>query len=65
MMDAYVSYTVCQIYGRSCVLPFPACRYTTKPLMQELFKAVVKHWREEHFGKEDCAKFFVDRGGCW
>jgi len=30
--------------------------------MQELFKAVAKHWREKNFGK-DCAKFFVDRGG--
>jgi len=24
---------------------------------------VAKHWRETNFGKEDCAKFFVDRGG--
>eukprot|EP00903_Cladosiphon_okamuranus_P019499 g17932.t1 len=38
-------------------------RYTTKPLMQELSKAVAKLWREDHFGKEYFAKFFVDRGG--
>ena len=24
---------------------------------------MAKHWRNEHHGKEDCAKFFVDRGG--
>lgn len=31
--------------------------------MLELFKAVADQWRNEHRGKEDCAKFFVDRGG--
>jgi len=41
----------------------PTCRYSNKPLMIDLFKAVAKHWREAHFGKEDCAKWFVERGG--
>lgn len=38
-------------------------RYSTKALMQELFKDVAKHWRETNIGQQDCAKFFVDRGG--
>ena len=41
----------------------PSCRYSTKVLMKNLFKSVAEHWREKHFGKGDCAKWFVERGG--
>jgi len=49
--------------GRSHALPLLAKRYSTKPMMQELFKAVAKHWRSEYHGSENCAKYFADRGG--
>lgn len=31
-------------------------------LLIELFKKVEKLWRESNHGKEDCSKFFMERG---
>lgn len=57
MMGMRVSYV--GVSGRSFVCPYPAFRYPARPLMQELFKAVAAHWREQNFGKEECANYFV------
>ena len=31
-------------------------------LFRELFERVWDYWQTTHHGKEDCAKFFLDRG---
>ncbi|CAB1105581.1 unnamed protein product [Ectocarpus sp. CCAP 1310/34] len=37
-------------------------RYPNRVLLIELFKTVEKLWRESNHGKEDCSKFFMERG---
>lgn len=39
-----------------------ALRYPTEDLLRELFERVWDYWQKTHQGREDCAKFFLERG---